>query len=216
MRKRLARFRAPAWAGLTLVGTVAVLTLSVPAGAAAATTPESATNCGGHLSRGTASVDDPHAVNYEFNCDYSISAYTLVVDRGLNGDSTVDDFSSNATVLDPSQNPISTVAFSCSGTLPGNGVNCNGGGGSLPAPDFVQGSLDTSDPYCANVPAGSPAGTAPEPTATVQLVVTDTTGAEDGPFRLRLNGSCPKLHVVKPKGSGKHKTKPKPKVKTKS
>jgi hypothetical protein len=97
-------------------------------------------------------------------------------------------------------NAVATESFGCAGTIPGNGVNCNAGaGGYLPAPDSAEGSFDTSDPYCANIPAGSPAGTQPEPTALVELVVTDTTGAEDGPFRLRLHGSCPAVHVVKVK-----------------
>jgi hypothetical protein len=175
---------------------------------AAAPTPESATSCGGSLKRATPTTNDPNLLNYSFNCDWGVSAYTLIVNRGLNDDATVDDFSTSADVLDPTGNPLATESFGCSGTIPGDGVNCNAGaGGFLPAPDSAQGSFDTSDPYCANIPAGSPAGTNPEPTALVDLVVTDTTGAEDGPFRLRLNSSCPVVHVVKVKPkTKKHKS----------
>jgi hypothetical protein len=123
-----------------------------------------------------------------------------LVNRGPNDYSTLDDFSSSVGVFEPSGVPVATEAFSCSGTIPGLSVNCNGGaGGFLPAPDTAQGTFDTTQPYCANIPPGSPAGTKPEPTALVQLIVTDTTGAQDGPFRLRLSGTCPKVKVVKAK-----------------
>jgi hypothetical protein len=195
-----ARFRALLHCGglalaVALLGCVLAGTAS-----AAATTPESATSCGGSLKRATPTTNDPNLLNYTFNCDWGVSSYTLIVNRGLNDDSTVDDFASSVGVFDPSGNPLATESFGCSGTIPGDGVNCNAGaGGYLPAPDSVQGSFDTSDPYCANIPAGSPARAKPEPTALVDLVVTDTTGAEDGPFRLRLDGRCPAVHVVKVK-----------------
>ena len=59
------------------------------------------------------------------------------------------------------------------------------------SPDWAEGTLDTTEPYCANIPPGSPTGAKPDPSAVVELVVSDTTGAEDGPFRLRLDGKCP-------------------------
>jgi hypothetical protein len=184
---------------LTLAVALLGCVLAGSAGAAA-TTPESATSCGGSLTRAKPTTNDSNLLAYKFQCDWGVSAYTLIVNRGLNDDTTVDDFSSSAGVFDTSGNAVATESFGCSGTIPGNGVNCNAGaGGYLPAPDSAEGSFDTSDPYCANIPAGSPAGTQPEPTALVELVVTDTTGAEDGPFRLRLHGSCPAVHVVKVK-----------------
>ena len=106
-------------------------------------------------------------------------------------------------MFDPTGNPLSTESFSCSGTIPGNGVNCNAGaGGYMAAPNWAEGTFDITDPYCPNIPKGSPAGTKPEPGAVVELVVSDTTGAEDGPFRLRLAGKCPAVHV-KPKSKSK-------------
>jgi hypothetical protein len=115
-------------------------------------------------------------------------------------------------VVDSAGNPVTAgkpptaEAFNCTGTIPGAGVNCGDAGVALTAPDFVSGTFDTTDPYCPNIPTGSPAGTKPEPSAVVQLVVTDTTGAEDGPFRLRLTGTtCPAVHVVKPKPKPKSK-----------
>jgi hypothetical protein len=200
---RKARFRAlvrPAAVSLAVVALGCALAASADA---AAPVPESTTNCGGSLTKGKATFNDPNLVNYKFNCNWGISAYTLVVSRGQSSDGTLDDFSPAASVFDISGNPVS-LGVACSGTIPGAGVNCNAGaGGYVAAPDFVEGSFDTTDPYCANIPPGSRAGTQPEPTAVVQLVVTDTTGAEDGPFRLRLTGTCPAVHVVKPKAKAK-------------
>ena len=200
MSHHQARSRALLCCGrLTLAIALLGCVLAGPAGAAA-TTPESATSCGGSLTWAKPTTNDPNLLAYKFRCDWGVSAYTLIVNRGLNDDTTVDDFSSSAGVFDTLDNAVATESFGCAGTIPGNGVNCNAGaGGYLPAPDSAEGSFDTSDPYCANIPAGSPAGTQPEPTALVELVVTDTTGAEDGPFRLRLHGSCPAVHVVKVK-----------------
>jgi hypothetical protein len=181
--------------------------LAHSAAAATAPTPESATNCGGSLTRATPTTADPNLLDYKFNCDTAISSFTLVVNRGLNDSTTVDDFSSTAGVFETSGVADPTELFNCSGTIPGDGINCNAGaGGSMTAPEFAEGTFDTAEPYCASIPAGSPAGTQPDSTALVQLVVTDSTGAEDGPFRLRLNGTCPAVHVVKPK-SKKTKTK---------
>jgi hypothetical protein len=74
----------------------------------------------------------------------------------------------------------------------------------------VKGTFSLSDPYCPSIPVGSPPGTDPLPQAMVQLVVTDTTGAESGPFRLNLNQTCPVVKPVpkpKPKTGGKHSHK---------
>jgi hypothetical protein len=173
---------------------------------AAAPAPESATQCGGTLKRAKPTADDPNLLSYKFTCDWGVSAYTLIVTRKPNDDATVDDFASSVSVFDPTGNPLSTQSFSCAATIPGEGINCNAGaGGYMAAPNWAEGTLDTTDPYCPNIPKGSPAGTKPEPGAVVQLVVTDTTGAEDGPFRLRLSGKCPAVHV-KPKVKSKSKS----------
>lgn len=172
---------------------------------AAVPTPESATLCGGILNRAKPTADDPYLVNYKFTCNWGVSAYTLVVTRKPNDDATIDDFASNVSVFDPTGNPLSTQSFSCFGGIPGIGINCNAGaGGYMAAPNWAKGTIDLTEPYCANITKGSPAGTKPDPAAVVQLVVSDTTGAEDGPFRLRLAGKCPVVHV-KPKVKSKSK-----------
>lgn len=202
---------APLRAGLLLAVLAAVsggFASVADAASAPPPVPGSTTHCGGVLTRATATVDDPNQLAYKFNCDYSISSYTLSVSRGLSTDSTVDDFSSGPSVFDTGGNAVSNEAFNCTGTIPGSGLNCGDAGVALTAPDFVQGTFDTTAPYCPSIPAGSPAGTKPDAAAVVQLVVTDTTGAEDGPFRLRLGGTCPTVHVVKPSKT-KHKSKSK-------
>jgi hypothetical protein len=191
-----------------LVGVASALLgcVLVPAAVAATPTPESATQCGGSLTRAKPTADDPNLLNYKFTCNWGISAYTLIVLRKPDDFNTVDDFNTNPLVVDTTGNALSTVALSCAGEIPGNGINCNAGaGGSMPAPDWAEGTFDTSEPYCANIPAGSKAGTKPDPTAVVELVVSDTTGAEDGPFRLRLGGKCPAVHVKPKKKTAAHK-----------
>lgn len=177
---------------------------------AAAPTPESATQCGGILTRAKPTSTDPNLVNYAFSCDWGVSAYTLIVTRTPNDDSTIDDFLSSVPIFDPTGNPVSTASFNCAGTIPGDGINCNAGaGGYMAAPNTAKGSFDTADPYCPYIPPGAPAGTKPQPGGVVELIVSDTTGAEDGPFRLRLTGKCPA-----PKATPKAKTKSKSKSTT--
>ena len=59
---------------------------------AATPTPESATLCGGTLTRAKPTTDDPNLLNYKFNCNGGISAYTLIVLRKSNDFNTIDDF----------------------------------------------------------------------------------------------------------------------------
>lgn len=159
---------------------------------AAAPTPESTTDCGGTVSRAKATLNDPNLLNYKFSCDWGITGYTVFVIRKPSDLTTIDDYSSSVSVFDPDGSADPKEVFSCSGTLPGDGVNCNAGaGGSMAAPNVAEGQVDTTDPYCSYIPKGSPKGTKPQARAVVEIVVSDTTGAEDGPFRLYLSGKCP-------------------------
>jgi hypothetical protein len=177
--------------------------LLVQSALAAAPTPESTTDCGGTVSRAKPTLDDPNLLNYKFSCDWGITAYTIIVSRKPGNYTTIDDFASSVSVFDPDGSADPKEVFGCSGTIPGDGVNCNAGaGGFMAAPNVAEGQLDTTDPYCPYVPKGSPAGTKAQPGAVVELVVTDTTGAEDGPFRLYLSGKCPGAHA-KPKAKSK-------------
>jgi hypothetical protein len=180
---------------------------------AAPPTPESSASCWGSLTKDPAATptsDDPNLLDYTFRCNAAISAYTLIVNRGLSDFENVDDFSTTVDVVDHLGSTVPTASFTCEGTLPGNGVNCNAGaGGLMPIWDNTKGTFDLSDPYCKNIPAGSRPGTLAEPRAVVQLIVTDWTGAQDGPFRINLSSACPAVPDRVP--PVKHKTKPKPK-----
>jgi hypothetical protein len=180
--------------------------------AAAPPPPQAGTNCGGQLKPDPAAsptADEPNLLDYSFYCDGNITAYTLVVNRTMFDFETVDDFSTVATVVDSTGAVVSTEGFTCEGSLPGPGINCSppAAGGIMSAGHHAQGNFDTADPYCANIPKGSKPGTQPELQAMVQLVVTDASGAQDGPFRLGIVPACKPVHVVKPK--------PKPKCKKK-
>jgi hypothetical protein len=178
--------------------------------AAAAATPTILITCSGGLTKAVATIDDTHPLKYAFRCNGDISAYTLVVNRQPNDFSTLDDFSPTATVLDPTNTLVSgTESIGCQGIVPGNGVNCFAQSTATPpaitANNWVQGMVDTTDPYCPSIPAGSKPGTAAEPRAVVQLVVSDTSGDEFGPYPLSLTPACPP--APKPKAATKKKPK---------
>ncbi len=98
-----------------------------------------------------------------------------------------------------------TESVTCEGTTPSSGINCNlGAGGVLSAWNFAEGSVDPTEPYCKYLPKGAKPGTPAVPQAIVQLIVTDNTGAQDGPFDLGLAKRCPKVpNFVPAKKSGK-------------
>lgn len=173
---------------LVLGGCVTLVGSLLPSLATAASTPPvSSTSCNGTLSRAP-TKDEPNLLSYKFHCDWGITAYTVIATRKPSDFSTLDDFSPTASVVDTSGNVVPTVGLACNGVLPGNGVNCAVAPKTyVAAPDFAEGTIDTSDPYCANVPKRTKTA---RPQAIVQLVVTDTHGAQDGPFRLGLHPGC--------------------------
>jgi hypothetical protein len=61
----------------------------------------------------------------------------------------------------------------------------------MSAGNLALGSFDPIDPYCKHFPPGAKPGSYAEPQALVQVVVSDTTGAEDGPFTLNMKPACP-------------------------
>ena len=70
------------------------------------------------------------------------------------------------------------------------------------------GTIDPTGPYCKTLPVHAKPGTKAIPPGLVQLVVTDNTGAQDGPFVLRLAKACPKVPDAVPTPQPKAKTKP--------
>ena len=182
-----------------ILGAAAVLLAIavIPASAAAAPpTPVSSTLCGGPLAKDPAATptsDDPNLIDYRFHCDGPITAYTLIANRRLWDYTTIDDFSSDVAIAF-NGTPVTTENVTCEAELPGDGINCNAGpGGSVAAWHDIEGSFDLTEPYCKNIPAGARPGTAATPQAIVQLVVTDATGAQDGPFRLNISPQCPRV-----------------------
>jgi len=190
-------------ASVVAVGAAAVLaTVAAPAGAAASLpTPESLTSCGGILAADAAgtSQGQPNLLDYRFDCSTPISAYTITVDRVPGARANVDNFEASPTAITQSGSPSTTESITCEGTTPSNGINCNlGAGGFLNAYDAASGSIDLVAPYCAYLPPKAKAGTPAVPRAIVSVVVTDNTGAEDGPFYLAMTPACKKVPAVVP------------------
>lgn len=185
---------------------------------AATPTPQSSTTCAGGLARDSSGgSDEPNLLDYKFYCDGDITAYTLIVNRRTNDWLNIDDFSPNADVLQGDGSVSATESFTCAGTVPGNGVNCNAGaGGVMSASYAASGSIDPILPFCRHFGPHPKPGSRPIPQALVQVVVTNTTGAQDGPFQLNLSPACPKVPDVYPKPKAKAKSEDKTKHKVKA
>jgi hypothetical protein len=205
-----------------LASAVALLACAVPAGAGAASTPvtpTSLTDCGGHVSAdpGAKAAHEPNLLDYRFSCDGNISAYTVIVGQSGDRGGTVDDYNPAPSVFESDGvTPSPSESDTCEGTTPSNGINCNfGAGGALITGHSVQGSVDLIGPYCKHLPTTASGKTAKPGTpavaqALVQLIVTDATGAEDGPFTLGPAKACPRVPNVVPTSQAKAK-KAKPK-----
>jgi hypothetical protein len=210
-----------------LVSGAAVLAVSLlPAAAGAAVTPTSLTFCKGKVSPdpGGKAADEPNLLDYRFSCDGGITAYTIIVNQ--QGDAAsggaIDDYNPSPSVFETDGvTPSPTETITCEGTTPSNGVNCNltTGGAQLSDGFIAAGSVDPIQAYCKHLPltaSGKLAkpGTPAVPQALVSLVVTDYTGAEDGPFTLGPAAACPKVANVVPTPTPKAKAKPKAKKKS--
>jgi hypothetical protein len=196
---------------------------ALPAAAGAATTPvtpTSETNCTGVVSPDSsgASNDEPNLLDYKFSCDTGITAYTVIVEQQGDGaiGGTLDDYNSSPLVYETDgQTPSSTESITCEGTTPSLGINCNTGTQNLQLTDgyFVDGSVDPVAPYCKHLPTNANGktidkpGTLAIPGASVQLVVTDYTGAQDGPFTLASTLKCKHVPTVVPKSTSHKKHK---------
>jgi hypothetical protein len=200
--------------GAVLIFAAGLIAFASAAGSAAASappTPLSLTTCAGSLSPDTAgaAVGEPYLLDYKFRCDGAISAYTIIVDRRATDTGNVDDFNPSPEVLaSDGLTPSSNESLICEGAIPSNGINCNAGaGGVLTAGNFAVGSVDLVDAYCKHLPAKARPGTPAVPRALVQLVVTDVTGAEDGPFTLGLTKACPAVPKLVPASRPRRRAK---------
>ena len=186
------------------------------ADAASAPPPTSSATCYGGVTPAP-TADDPNLLDYKFNCDQRITAYTVIVNRALDNAPTIDDFEpAPAAYLQDGSTPDATVAWTCEGYLPSLASNCNTGkqGAFMGAWSWVDGSVDLIDPYCKNLPVGAKPGTPAEPQASVALVVTDVSGGQDGPFRLYYTGKKCATVPDRAPAAVKPKAKPTPAKRT--
>lgn len=204
-RRRAARTRATL--GAAVVAACALLP------AAAQATPAQLVTCRGQLSKATPTSDDPFLTNYAFHCSGDIQSYSIVVTRTAADDGTLDDFNTTPTVdtdVNDAPGPVSTTETAdCTATVtPGNGINCFATSSATPAVlsayDWLEGDFDLTAPYCPSRATKTAKNVTPG--ANVELVVTDSTGAEWGPFQLGLTKRCP---AVKPVAKKKTKSKKK-------
>jgi hypothetical protein len=217
-RALLVRLAIPAL--LLSAGTVATV-LSVPTSAGAAL-PESNTQCSGSLAKdpGGKAAGEPNLLDYTFSCSNEISAYTLIINRLKSDGDNIDDFSPSANVVYPTPYPVdpsnagtvsNTETVNCGGAIPSDGINCYGTSGSagteIGAGYLIEGSVDPTAQYCAYLPKGAKPGTPAVPRAIVEVVVTDSTGAQDGPFELKPTKACRKVPAVVPPRKKSKKSK---------
>jgi hypothetical protein len=195
-------------------GALGAMALAATANAASPPPPTSSATCYGGVTPAP-TADDPNLLDYKFNCDQRITAYTVIVNRGVDNSPTIDDFEpAPSAYLQDGTTPDTTVAWTCEGYLPSLASNCNTGklGAYMGAWSWAVGSVDLIDPYCKNLPAGAKPGTPAEPQASVALVVTDVSGGQDGPFRLYYSQKCAAVPdrvpaPVKPKAKPRHASK---------
>jgi hypothetical protein len=197
---------------IRLVAVAAAATLASIAlpSASWADAPQGST-CAGSLTPDSngASQGEPNLLDYSFSCGVNITNYTFVVNRYPDNPNVIDDFEPSPVEVAASDG-TGYGTFTCAGTTPGNGFNCNSPSTPLVAGDSVQGSLDPIDPYCKRLIPGAKPGTPAEPQAQVSVIVQDSTGATDGPFTLDLTPICPSVPDTTP-----YPTPPKPKPTTK-
>jgi hypothetical protein len=235
------RVAAPG-AMLGTLGAAALLVLPAGAQASTPSTPSSLTSCGGTITpdaggpaAGNANPYDfsfscsslsPGATSpsgYNWNYDGNIYSFSIIVTRRNQDGNNVTYNAPSATVLnasgvDPNQD------VNCSSFVPSDGFNCTAPGpnptaatlstysASIGAGETVQGGFALAEPYCSYLPTGAKAGTPAVPRATVELLVTDVNGAQDGPFELTSSVPCKKVAAVVPakkkstKKAAKHAT----------
>lgn len=191
----------------SLVTPIVLLLGALMPAASARAAAQATTVCSGGLRNDPAAspTGDPNLTDYTFRCNGDITAYSLLINRTIGDFETMDDFSTTADVTTAGA-IVATESFNCEGLLPGLGINCNG---KASAYHDISGTFDTSDPYCGGYAAGAKWPAKPEAQAMVQLIVTDLTGAENGPFRLDVTPACPYVKPLpkpKPKQHAKHKT----------
>jgi hypothetical protein len=182
---------------------VAAVGAAVPAaGGAATVVPTSFTGCHGTLAADSSNSDEPNLLDYSFSCNSGITAYSILVSQQRSAGGALDDFGNSPSVFETDGvTPSPTESLTCAGVTPSNGINCATPalGSQITLGYTISGSIDLINPYCKHLPTtlnnGKPAtpGSLATPTATVWVLVTDYTGGQNGPFRLKLDKACPKV-----------------------
>ncbi|MDX6728844.1 MAG: hypothetical protein QOK49_3649 [Baekduia sp.] len=159
----------------------AVLALTVWAPTAGANANANNYDCGGHIEAGKpAPGDDDTQVRYVFACGGPITGYQIQPQLGDTG------FSTDVSVFDLQNNPVTTDSFTCNGDFPGYGINCVGKyTGNQYAKVIGQFSIATA--LCAE-PRVDPLLTVTYATADSKGVVTQYIS---GPYDLGRPRGCP-------------------------
>lgn len=200
MGNRLSRGVLGRAAALTMCAGIGVCVVPAVSGAATIT-PASFTSCAGSLTHDPAAKKghEPNLLDYSFTCNSGIISYSIVVGQRRDPQGSLQDFNAAPMVYETpgESSPSPTETVTCSGVLPSSSINCNTGTylAEVTSGFYVDGSIDLTQPYCKHLPttakgATARPGTAAVPTAQVELIVTDWSGAQDGPFALRLPKAC--------------------------
>lgn len=125
MNVAVPRLRSRLGAALAMLAALALAALLLatqPAPAPAEENPNQMA-CSGHIAKGEADPDDPDSgvVNYLFACSQPITGYSITSSHEVTGYETEVFAFDNTT-----KEIVPTDAFSCSGDIPGLGVNCTG------------------------------------------------------------------------------------------
>jgi len=152
--------------------------------------------CSGFIQPGTDDPDDTDlsAVNYRFRCEKPITGYSIFVPGH-----EVQAYETEVFPVTAEGDAVASDSFSCSGELPGQGINCVGlfsaGAG------IVTGQFSIGTPLCDNLP-----GTTNSTIQPILTVVTASVSSANkavtaiaGPFALGKPGNCPAKAKVKPK-----------------
>lgn len=196
---------------------VAAGACAVPAMSGAATiTPASFTDCSGSLKAdsGAKKAKEPGLLDYSFTCNSGIAAYTIIAYQAGDDGAAIQDFAPAPLVYETDGvTPSPTETITCEGAQPSNGINCNTGTylAEIDGGYFVDGTIDLGGIYCKHFPTPAKGktlrpGTQAIPTARVQLIVTDWSGAQDGPFALREPKACASVPNTVPRPAAGKKT----------
>jgi hypothetical protein len=161
---------------------LAVLALAVSAPLAGASANPNNYDCGGHIEAGKPQPgDDSTQVQYVFACGGPITGYQIQPQISDTG------FSTDVSVFDQQNNPVTTDSFTCNGDFPGWGFNCIGKYTGTTYANVV-GSFSIDGKLC-DEPRVDPLLTVVYATADSKGVVTQ---AISGPYDLGRPRGCPK------------------------